>query len=239
MPIGSGTSGVGRENARTCGEILTELLLRLGLKTSDGDNRSAARSALNQEVNKFNLHKSWLDRLLTVVITLTETAGAGDRLYALPARFRKVIGRMWLQDTSGDRTIEVEYKPYSKFLRDIRDEGTSDALPRVATISNRVDTGQLEIWPAMSSTNLTIYPTIELVYFAEIPTCNDDNDNLAVSGGLEQAIFDGALVTLSDMRGDADKTGRFFAASRDSLRAAVSYDAQMRLDVGGRLRGSI
>ena len=232
MPIGPPASGVGRENAKTCGELVTTLLRRLGHDQDENDNRALAKDALNQSINEFNLERVWNDRLIeTTIALITDT-----KTYPLPARMVKSIGAYWLRDTSGNRILFVADMPYWQWLKLVPSENVTSSQPQIAFIQNRVDSSVIELWPAPTAANIVNFPTLEVNYYAEIPICTDDNDNTAMSGAIEQAIFANALYILNDFIGDEGKANRFLSQAINLKDKAVAFDNRMRINPSN-LRG--
>ena len=217
---------IGRESARTNGELLTGLLRRVGVATTDTNNREVAREGLREAVNEFNLERSWVDRRLTVRLTLV----ASTATYSLASRFRKsVTDQAWLVDSSNNRRLVVQENTYKQFLHNVTDESVTASDPTIFTIVNRVDTGTVELWPPPSATTITNYPSFEMVYFADIPFSVADNDNLEVSGALESAVFANALVKVNDMIGDDGKSAAFIRGADRMRSLALGYDSTLRL----------
>lgn len=233
MSIGSSAGSVGREGGRVCSALITSLLRRIGKATDDANNRSVAADALTQSVHEYNLMRldGWLDRRLTTTITLVDAT----KVYSLPARYRKSVGRAWLLDLSGDRDIAVAEVSYQEYLHSYSNSSTQGD-PSVFSIVNRINTGQLEVFPVPTTVSIAARPSLEITYFADIPVCGADNDTLQVSGGLEQAILSSALVTLNDMLGDPDRSAAFAFEAARFKREAVGYDNSMRL-MQSNLRG--
>lgn len=232
MPIGAPSSGIGRENARTCGDLITGMLLRLGHDKDNVNNRALAADALNQSVNEFNLERVWNDRLLETTITLA----ADTATYSLPSRMVKSIGAYWLRDTNGNRVIYVADLPYAEYLQFVSSENVTASQPQIAFIQNRVNSAVIELWPAPTAANIAIYPTLEVNYYAAIPTCTDDNDNLGVSAEIEQAIYVNALSILNDFIGDEAKANRLLSQAINLKRLAIGLDNRMRINMSN-LRG--
>lgn len=237
MAIGSSSGVIGREGGRTCAELITALLRRLGKSTTDGDNRVTASEAMREAVNSFNLERvdGWMDRLITgTAAQLALTASIAT--VALPGRYRKHFGRAWLIDTDGDRSLELEMLTPSQFLRGITDETASDSVPQIATVFNRLDTGVLEMWPPPSASSITDYPSIEMPCFLDIAWCGDESASMGVSAAIEQCIFAEGLSVCNDMLGDEDKTAIYAARAANMLRKAIAFDNSMRIN-SSNLRG--
>ena len=227
-PIGAVSGGVGRESGRSCSGLVSALLSRLGENGDDARNRSLALEALRQAVDVFNLERTWMDRRLVAEVDFV----ASTDTYSLPTRFQALIGRAFLLDTDGVRTLDMVDMPYEEFLIKVHDERTSDGVPEIFTIINAVNDGLFTVWPAPSAASIAIYPSMRLVYYADIPICDsaDGAGSLAVSGRLEQAIFSEALYVLNDMIGKADKAPRYFAEAQRLRVLAMAYDSRRRVN---------
>jgi len=223
----------GREGARSCGALLSASLRRVGHDTNDVDNRENAMEALRDAIQEFNSERVWIDRLLP---NNTITLVASQATYALPSRYQKSFGRAFLRNTSSERTLVVQVISYQRFLRRVSDESAGESTPRILTVANRVDLDVAEIWPIPSTSDVTTYPTIEFPYYADIPVCENDNDNLAVSGAVEQAILAKAVSILNDDIGDAKKADRFDRRASMMLSKAIAYDNRLRIE-NSNLRG--
>jgi len=230
--VPSTASEVGREDARTFGELATDLLRRLGQDVNDLQNRSLAQSSLRQAVQSFNMLKSWVDRRLVANVALV----AGTETYELPSRFRRLVGRAYLLDSAGKRLFPVEDIPYEEYLMRVRVENVADSFPIVFFIQNRVNDSLLTVWPAPNAASVTAYPTLMLAYFADIPSPNDESDHLGVSEALEAAIFSEALYVLNDMIGSSEKARSLLAQAMAHKQMAVGYDNEFRLNMT-KLRG--
>jgi len=209
------------------------MLRRVGHAINDVDNRSNALEALRDSTQEFNLERVWMDRLLANnVLTLV----ASQATYALPSRYQKSFGRAWLRNTSGGRSIAIAVVSYQKFLKRLPDESAGESTPSMLTVANRVDTDVAELWPIPSTTDVTNFPTIEFPYFADIPVCENDNDNLAVSGALEQAILARAVEILNDDIGKSEKATPFRLKAERLLMKAIGADNRLRIE-NSNLRG--
>lgn len=229
-PIAAESGGVGRESGRSCSGLVSGLLNRLGENPDDARNKSLALEALREAVNVYNLERNWMDRRLVSDITLV----ASDGTYALPTRFRELVGRAFLVDTNGLRRIDVQDLPYEEFLLRVHDENVTDSTPEICTIINAVSDGILTLWPEPSAASIVTYPTLRIVYYADIPICDtvDGTGGLAVSARLEQAVYAEALYVLNDMVGKADKASRYFAEAQRMRSLAVAYDNLRRVNWG-------
>jgi hypothetical protein len=229
---GGSIASVGREDASSCGVLISRLLRRLGHDPNDPQDREIAKEALNESVDEFNIDRNWMDRLLVRDIALA----ADQDEYNLPSRFRETIGRAWIINSSSERILEIAVRSYTDYLLSIPFENVSSGSIYLVTVRNRVDGGLVKVHPAPSSAWITNNPTLRLLYFADIPHCTSDNDALGVSTPLEQAIFINALAILNDELGDIEKATRFIRRAEMVKARVVGWDNKLRLK-DSRLKG--
>ncbi len=227
-------SSVGREDASSCGVLVSKLLRRLGQDKNDNSLREIALDHINESVDEFNIETSWLDRLLIQDTTLV----ADQEEYTLPARYRETIGRAWIINSSDERILGLRVLKYNQFLRAIQNENVSSGSIVYVTVRNRVDGGVVQVFPAASTAWITTNPTLRLIYFADIPHCVQDSDSLQVSAPLEKVIFLNALATLNDEIGDLEKALRFIRRAEVFKSKIIGWNNKQK-QMSTLLEGSI
>jgi hypothetical protein len=227
----------GRGTGRTNQQVITDVLTRLGRNTSNTTDRSVVLSCLNQAVDDFNLERTWQERRVSTTVDLV----SHQATYTLTVtNFVKTVGRVWAQDTSGDRDKTIPVYPYEKFLRFVSDEGVTSSTPRVFSVPNRMDgtTGQVFVWPKPSADYISSNPTIEIHYYAEIDAYSDTSASTqTVSSAIERAIELKALTIANDMIGDEDKAIRFQNLADRAMGRAIAFDNRTERVNLSNLRG--
>ena len=214
----------GRENSRTCGVIITDMLKRLGKDSTNSDLRDLGQDVLNQSVDEFNLEREWSDRLLE---TSTATTSVGTT-YALPLRFKRFIGRVWALNSDNERVREIEDKPWAEFMRSVSQENVGASEIRLVSVQNRVTNTNFEVWPQPSAAWVALHPRLELQYYADITHCTSDATTLDLNTALERAIELNALLILNDYIGDSNKANAYFRQAARASSFAIGADNRVR-----------
>ena len=227
----------GRENSRTCGVIINDMLNRLGKDNTDTENRDLAQDVLNQSIDDFNNERVWSDRLLETSFTATSVGTT----YTLPLRFQKTIGRIWALNSDNERVIEIADLPWEEFMRRIANENVSASGIQFISIQNRVDRTVFEVFPLPNTDWVSNYPRLEFQYYADITHCTNNttsasSSTLDVNTGLERAIELNALYILNDYIGSEKRADRFQNQAARSLGFAIGADNRIRVN-HSNLRG--
>jgi len=144
----------GRENSRTCGVIINDMLSRLGKDRVNTDLRDLSQDALNQSIDDFNNERDWGDRLLQTSFAATSVGTT----YTLPLRFRRTIGRVWALNSDNERVIEIADVPWAEFMRRVSNENVGSSEIQLISVQNRVDNTVFEVWPLPTSAWVSSFP---------------------------------------------------------------------------------
>ena len=175
----------------------------------DESTLAIAQDSINSAIRSYNRF-NWPWEVLTHSITLSSDVDA----YALPSPFKAPLSAYLLN--SGRRDRRLGYYPYDTFSTEYSTR--ADGEPRVYTLKNVHETGQITFWPMPKSSY-----SASIDYYRRTPILTSDESPIDVPPEAEEAIMQWAFYEF------VKRVGGEFGAARIQTAYAEAREARASL----------